>query len=155
MKKTNLIILSLIFTSCGGDWYLETGPKQSTYIEEPKQGNLAAALSTSNRTITFVGEDPQNFETKGTGFNLGLTYRSLLIQQKFQYYQNKFDTVTYNYSVNGSPTVEANIDYETSGFSYLLGMRIANFIPRVALRSENQVTTTVTNEPRTDVVEKR
>ena len=33
-------------------------------------------------------------------------------------------------------------------------MRIANFIPRVALRSENQVTTTVTNEPRTDVIEK-
>ena len=154
--NTNIIFLSLtlFLTSCGGDWYLETGPKQATYLEEPKEGNLAGALSTSERQIVFAGEDPEVFETKGTGFNIGVTYKSQLIQQKFQYYQNSFDTVSYSYSVNGSPIIKADIDYETTGYSYLLGMRIGNFIPRVALRSENQKTTTTTDEPRTEVVEK-
>jgi hypothetical protein len=144
----------LLLTSCGGNWYLETAPKQSTYIEEPKQGSLSAALSKSSNSTIIIDGDPKVFETKGQGFNLGLTYQSLLVHQKFQYYTNTYDKISYTYTVDGSAPINANINYDTSGYSYLLGMMIGNFIPRVALRVENQTTTTKTDLPSSEEVKK-
>lgn len=133
--------------ACGGDWYLETAPKQSTYTEEPKVGTLSGALSNSSGETIQIDGDPEKFETKGQGINVGLTYQSQLIHQKFQYYANEFDQINYTYTRNGSGPINAKINYKTSGYSYLLGMRIGNFIPRVALRVENQTTTTTTDIP--------
>ena len=119
MKSLITISILFILTSCGGDWYLNEPNKQPTLKSQKKviwQQHFLNRIEQSHLLVRIR----KTLKQKGTGFNLGLTYKSLLIQQKFQYYQNTFDTVTYNYSVNGSPTVEANIDYETSGFSYLL-----------------------------------
>ena len=154
MKNIYVLSILFIFTSCGGDWYLETAPKQSTYIEEPKQGTLSTALSSSSGQTIIIDDDPEVFETKGQGFNLGLTYQSLLVHQKFQFYQNTYDQIQYTYRVNGSAPINAKINHETIGFSYLLGMRIGNFIPRVALRSENQTTKTTTDLPTTEEIQK-
>ncbi len=153
MKKILLLTSLTILTSCGGDWYLETAPKQSTYIEEPKSGSLSGALSSTSETVQIVGE-PDVFETKGQGLNLGLTYQSTLIHQKFQYYQNTYDEINYTYSVNGGSLQKAEINLETAGFSYLLGMRIGNFVPRVGLRSENQTVNTKVDGVLQDTPEK-
>ena len=134
MKNLYLIILLSQLAACGGDWYLETAPKQSTYTEEPKVGTLSGALSSSSGETIEIDGDPEKFETKGQGINVGLTYQSQLIHQKFQYYANEFDQINYTYTRNGSDPINAKINYKTSGYSYLLGMRIGNFIPRVALR---------------------
>jgi len=152
MKFLTSLPLFLILTSCGGDWYLDTAPKQSTYLEEPKEGSLSTALSKSTGKTIIIDGNPEYFETKGQGLNLGLTYQSQIIHQKFQYYSTSYDTINYTYTVNGSNDINAKINYETSGFNYLLGMRIGNFIPRVALRSETQTTTTVTDLPTSEEV---
>ena len=55
-------------SSCGGDWYLETAPKQSNYIEEPKEGTLSTALSKSSGNTIIIDGDPESFKTKGQGF---------------------------------------------------------------------------------------
>lgn len=137
-----LILFALLLTSCGGDWYLDGAPKQATYTEEPKIGNLAAGLTKSSGQEIYIKEEPELFETKGQGLNIGLIYQSDLVHQKFSYYQNDFDEVTYNFSINGSPYQQTKIKYETQGYNYLLGMRIGNFIPRVAMRVEDQQVTT-------------
>lgn len=153
MKK-QLLPLLLILTSCGGDWYLDTAPKQSTYIEEPKQGTLSTALSQSTGNTIIIDGDPKYFQTKGQGFNIGLTYQSDLIHQKFQYYTTSFDEIKYTYTIDGSEDINASINYKTTGINYLLGMRIGNFIPRVGLRSESQTSTTTTDLPTSEVVVK-
>ncbi len=154
MDKFIVLVSMLIMTSCGGDWYLETAPKQSTYLEEPKTGSLSTALSRSSGNTIIIDGDPKFFETKGQGFNIGMTYQSLLVHQKFQFYSNTFDEISYRYTVDGSAPIDAKINYKTQGYSYLLGMRIGNFIPRVALRSENQTTTTTTTLPTAESVSK-
>ncbi len=148
------ILTVICLCSCAGGWYIETAPKQSTYLEEPKEGSLSAALSKSSGQTIQIDGDPQFFETKGQGFNIGFTYQSPLVLQKFQYYSSSFDEINYIYTVDGSSPIDAKINFSTTGYNYLLGMRIGNFVPRVTLRAENQTTTTTTDLPSTEEVEK-
>jgi hypothetical protein len=141
-----MILLSLSLTGCSGLFHLDAGARQSTYTEEPKNGDLEQTLSqATNRTIVIREGDKSKYEVSGMGYHVGLNYETQFLMQKIQYYAIDYDQKNYQYSINGSSPVDAPLNVSATGFDYQVGFKLGIFRPRVSLKQEDlAVDTTLT-----------
>jgi len=142
--KFFLILFLVAFTGCAGTWYGDVGLRKSKYTEKASDGSLESALSkSSGRTITVIEGDRDGYHTEGTGMQFSLAYETEFLVQFFRYYKLDYDSLHYVYSIDGSDTVASNIILKTSGFEYLLGMKLWLLHPRIVFRHNTAEITSI------------